>query len=151
ASIVVGIMIIPMVSSISEDALTAVPDSLRQAGYGLGSTKFDVSTKIVVPAATSGIVSSYVLAISRAIGETMAVTMAMGMSPQMPYFPNLLRNLTESGQTITAAMVQIAQADSLGGVTYEAMFALGMTLFVITLLMNVLAEMVRQHFREAYE
>ncbi|MGM0397420.1 MAG: phosphate ABC transporter permease subunit PstC [Halobacteriota archaeon] len=151
ASIVVGIMIIPMVSSISEDALNAVPDSLRQAGYGLGSTKFDVSTKVVVPAATSGIVSSYVLAISRAIGETMAVTMAMGMSPKMPYFPNVLRNLAESGQTITAAMVQIAQADSLGGVTYEAMFALGMTLFAITLFMNVLAEVVRQHFREAYE
>ena len=151
ASIVVGIMIIPMVSSISEDALSAVPDSLREAGYGLGSTKFDVSTKIVVPAATSGIVASYVLAISRAIGETMAVTMAMGMSPQLPYFPNVLRNLVESSQTMTAAMVQIAQADSLGGVTYEAMFALGMTLFVITLAMNAVAELVRRHFREAYE
>ena len=151
ASIVVGIMIIPMVSSISEDALSAVPDSLREAGYGLGSTKFDVSTRIVVPAATSGIVASYVLAISRAIGETMAVTMAMGMSPQLPYFPNVLRNLVESSQTMTAAMVQIAQADSLGGVTYEAMFALGMTLFVITLAMNAVAELVRRHFREAYE
>ncbi|MEF8840260.1 MAG: phosphate ABC transporter permease subunit PstC [Haloarculaceae archaeon] len=151
ASIVVGIMIIPMVSSISEDALSAVPDSLREAGYGLGSTKFDVSTRIVAPAATSGIVASYVLAISRAIGETMAVTMAMGMSPQMPYFPNVLRNLAESSQTMTAAMVQIAGADSLGGVTYEAMFALGMTLFVITLTMNVLAELVRRRFREAYQ
>jgi phosphate transport system permease protein len=151
ASIVVGIMIIPMVSSISEDALRAVPDHLREAGYGLGSTKFDVSTKVVVPAATSGIVASYVLAISRAIGETMAVTMAMGMSPQMPYFPDVLRNLAESSQTITAAMVQIAGADSLGGATYEAMFALGMTLFVITLSMNVLAELVRRRFREAYE
>ncbi|MCQ4333664.1 phosphate ABC transporter permease subunit PstC [Natronomonas sp. F2-12] len=151
ASFVVGIMIIPMVSSISEDALSAVPDSLRQAGYGLGSTKFDVSTKIVVPSATSGIVASYVLALSRAIGETMAVTMAMGMSPQMPYFPNVLKNLAESGQTITAAMVQIAGADSLGsGPTYEAMFALGMTLFVITLTMNVLAELVRRRFREEY-
>ena len=151
ASIVVGIMIIPMVSSISEDALSAVPDSLRQGGYGLGSTKFDVSTKIVVPSATSGIVASYVLAISRAIGETMAVTMAMGMSPQMPYFPNVFRNLAESGQTITAAMVQIAGADSLGtGPTYEAMFALGMTLFAITLTMNVLAELVRRRFREEY-
>ena len=151
ASIVVGIMIIPMVSSISEDALSAVPDSLRQGGYGLGSTKFDVSTKIVVPSATSGIVASYVLAISRAIGETMAVTMAMGMSPQMPYFPNVFQNLAESGQTITAAMVQIAGADSLGsGPTYEAMFALGMTLFAITLTMNVLAELVRRRFREEY-
>ncbi len=151
ASIVVGIMIIPMVSSISEDALSAVPDSLREAAYGLGSTKFDVSTKVVVPAATSGIVASYVLALSRAIGETMAVTMAMGMSPQMPYFPNVLKNLAESSQTMTAAMVQIAGADSLGGITYEAMFAIGMTLFAITLLMNVLAELVRRRFREAYE
>lgn len=151
ASIVVGIMIIPMVSSISEDALSAVPDSLREAGYGLGSSKFDVSTKVVVPAATSGIVASYVLALSRAIGETMAVTMAMGMSPQMPYFPDVFRNLAESSQTMTAAMVQIAGADSLGGVTYEAMFALGMTLFAITLAMNVLAELVRRRFREAYQ
>jgi phosphate transport system permease protein len=151
ASVVVGIMIIPMVSSISEDALSAVPDSLREGAYGLGSTKFDVSTKVVVPAATSGIVASYVLAISRAIGETMAVTMAMGMSPQMPYFPDIFRNLAESSQTMTAAMVQIAQADSLGGVTYEAMFAIGMTLFAITLTMNVLAELIRRRFREEYE
>ena len=151
ASIVVGIMIIPMVSSISEDALSAVPDSLREAGYGLGSTKFDVSTKIVVPSATSGIVASYVLAISRAIGETMAVTMAMGMSPQMPFYPDVLRNLAESSQTMTAAMVEIAGADSLGGVTYEAMFALGMTLFAVTLAMNVFAELVRRRFQEAYE
>jgi len=151
ASIVVGIMIIPMVSSISEDALSAVPDSLREAAYGMGSTKFDVSTKVVVPAATSGVVASYVLALSRAIGETMAVTMAMGMSPQMPYFPDVLRNLAESSQTITAAMVQIAQADSLGGITYEAMFALGITLFAVTFSMNVLAELVRRRFREAYD
>ena len=150
ASIVVGIMIIPMVSSISEDALSAVPDSLREGGYGLGSTKFDVSTRIVVPSATSGIVASYVLALSRAVGETMAVTMAMGMSPQMPYFPNVFRNFAESGQTMTAAMVQIANADSLGGVTYEAMFAVGMTLFVMTLMMNVIAEGVRRRFREEY-
>ncbi|PSQ10975.1 phosphate ABC transporter permease subunit PstC [Halobacteriales archaeon QS_5_70_15] len=150
ASVVVGIMILPMVSSISEDALSSVPDSLRQGAYGLGSTKLDVSTKVVVPAATSGIIASYVLAISRAIGETMAVTMAMGMSPQMPFYPDVLRNLAESSQTITAAMVEIAGADSLGGVTYEAMFALGLTLFVITLTMNVFAELVRRRFREEY-
>ena len=151
ASIVVGIMIIPMVSSISEDALSAVPDSLREAAYGLGSTKYDVSTKVVVPAATSGIVASYVLAISRAIGETMAVTMAMGMSPQMPFFPNVLRNLAESSQTMTAAIVQIAGADQTPGATYEAMFAIGMTLFGMTLVMNVLAELVRRRFQEAYD
>jgi len=151
ASIVVGIMIIPMVSSISEDALSAVPDSLREAAYGLGSTKFDTSTKVVVPAATSGIVASYVLAISRAIGETMAVTMAMGMSPRLPEFSNIFETLAQSNQTITAAMVQIAGADSLSGnVGYESMFALGISLFAVTLLMNVFAEMVRRRFREEY-
>jgi phosphate transport system permease protein len=123
ASVVVGIMIIPMVSSISEDAISAVPDTLRNAAYGLGSTKFDVSTKVVVPAATSGIVSSYVLALSRAIGETMAVTIAAGMSPRMPYFPDILRNLADSSQTITAAMVQIAGAESRSGAVFESMFA----------------------------
>jgi len=151
ASFVVGLMIIPMVSSISEDALTAVPDSLREAAYGLGSTKFDVSTKVVVPAATSGIVSSYVLALSRAIGETMAVVIAMGMSPKMPFFPNVLKNLSQSGQTMTSAMVQIASAESRSGALYEAMFALGLTLFAITLTMNVLAEIVRRRFREEYD
>ncbi|MEF8851988.1 MAG: phosphate ABC transporter permease subunit PstC [Haloarculaceae archaeon] len=150
ASIVVGIMIIPMVSSISEDALSAVPDSLREAAYGLGSTKFDVSTKVVVPAATSGIIASYVLAISRAIGETMAVTMAMGLSPKMPFFPDILRNFAESSQTMTAAIVQIASADTTPGVTYESMFAIGMTLFAMTLVMNVFAELVRRRFREEY-
>jgi len=152
ASIVVGIMIIPMVSSISEDALSAVPDSLREAGYGLGATKFDVSTKVVVPAGISGIISSYVLALSRAIGETMAVTMAAGQSPKMPYFPNVLRNLTESIETMTAAMVKIAQADTLGGsVAYEAMFAIGMTLFVMTFSLNLVAEYIRQRLQEVYE
>ncbi|MFB6353051.1 MAG: phosphate ABC transporter permease subunit PstC [Halobacteriales archaeon] len=151
ASIVVGIMIIPMVSSISEDALSAVPDSLRQAGYGLGSTKFDVSTRVVVPSAVSGIVSSYVLAISRAIGETMAVTIAAGQSPQMPYFPRVLRNLTESIETITAAMVEIAFSDIQGESTaFYAMFALGLTLFVITFTMNLVAEYVRLRYQEVY-
>ncbi|MFA9516646.1 phosphate ABC transporter permease subunit PstC [Halopenitus sp. H-Gu1] len=150
ASIVVGLMIIPMVSSISEDALSAVPDSLRNAAYGVGSTKLDVSTRVVVPAATSGIVSSYVLALSRAIGETMAVTIAAGQSPRMPYFPNVLDNLAQSTETITAAMVNIAQAESRSGVAFESMFALGMTLFVITLIMNVLAEWIRRRYREEY-
>jgi len=152
ASIVVGIMIIPMVSSISEDALSSVPDSLRQAAYGLGSTKFDVSTKVVVPAGISGIVSSYVLAISRAIGETMAVVMAAGQSPKMPFFPNVARNFTESIETMTAAMVQIATADQRGGTAaYEGMFAIGLTLFAMTFAMNLLAEWVRQRIREEYE
>jgi phosphate transport system permease protein len=151
ASIAVGVMIIPMVSSISEDAMSAVPDSLREAGYGLGSTKFDVSTKVVVPAATSGIVSSYVLALSRAIGETMIVTMAAGQSPKLPYFPNVLLNLADSVEAMTAAIVKIATAESLGQTaTYEAMFAIGLTLFGLTLTMNLFAEVVRRRFREAY-
>jgi phosphate transport system permease protein len=150
ASIMMGIMIIPMVSSISEDALSAVPNDLREAGYGLGSTKFDVSTQVVVPAATSGVVSSYVLALSRAIGETMAVTIAAGQSPKMPYFPDIFLNLADSTQTITAAMVQVAQAESRSGTLFDSMFALGLTLFVITLVMNILAEAVRRHYREEY-
>ena len=151
ASIAVGIMIIPMVSSISEDAMSAVPDSLREAAYGLGSTKFDVSTSVVVPAAASGIISSYVLALSRAIGETMIVTMAAGQSPKMPYFPNVLRNFTDSIEAMTASIVKIAGAESLGQTaTYEAMFAIGLTLFGLTLTMNILAELVRRRFREVY-
>ena len=151
ASIAVGVMIIPMVSSISEDALSAVPDSLREAGYGLGSTKFDVSTSIVVPAATSGIVSSYVLALSRAIGETMIVVVAAGESPKMPTFPNILENFTESIETMTVAMVNIASAESLGQtVAYESMFAIGLTLFAITLTMNYIAELISRQYREEY-
>ena len=151
ASITVGIMIIPMVSSISEDAMSAVPDSLREAAYGLGSTKFDVSTSVVVPAATSGIISSYVLALSRAIGETMIVTMAAGQSPKTPYFPDVLRNFTDSIETMTASIVKIASAESLGQTaTYESMFAIGLTLFGLTLAMNLVAELVRRRFREVY-
>ena len=150
AAVVVGVMIIPMVSSISEDAISSVPDDLREAGYGLGSTKFDVSTKVVVPAATSGIISSYVLALSRAIGETMAVTIAAGQSPKLPYFPDIFLNLADSTQTITAAMVQVAQAESRSGALFDSMFALGLTLFVFTLSMNILAEGVRRRYREEY-
>ncbi len=151
ASIVVGLMIIPMVSSISEDALSAVPDSLREAAYGLGSTKFDVSTKVVVPAAASGIVSSYVLALSRAIGETMAVTIAAGKSPKMPIVPNVFENLVQSTQTLTAAMVDLAQAENRAGTDLDAVFAIGMTLFLFTLTMNIFAEYVRRRYREEYD
>ena len=151
AGIVVGIMIIPMVSSISEDAISAVPDSLREAGHGLGSTKFQTTTRIVVPSALSGIFSSYVLAISRAIGETMAVTVAAGQDPQMPYFPNIEQNLFDSIETITAAMVNVASAD-IGGNTpaYDALFALGLVLFVMTFAMNLAAEYVAGRYREEY-
>ncbi len=103
ASVMVGIMIIPMVSSISEDAMSAVPDSLRQAGYGLGATKFEVSTKIVIPASISGIFSSYILALSRAIGETMIVVVAGGSRARMFDPSEPFANLLNSGQTMTAA------------------------------------------------
>lgn len=151
ASIVVGIMIIPMVSSISEDALSAVPDDLRDAGYGLGTTKFQVTTRIVVPSAFSGIVSSFMLAISRAIGETMAVTIAAGQSPQMPYLPNIFLNFTESIETITAAMIEVGVSDITGRTpAYYSMFALGLTLFVITFSMNLIAEYIRRRYWATY-
>ncbi|MDT3436670.1 phosphate ABC transporter permease subunit PstC [Haloarcula sp. 1CSR25-25] len=164
ASIVVGIMIIPMVSSISEDAMSSVPDSLRQAGYGLGATKFNVSLTIVVPAAVSGIASSFILAISRAIGETMAVVLAAGSQPPdippvqqafgIPYVApmDVLGLFTESSATMTVAMVNIAQGDISGGSTaYQSLFAIGLTLFVITLAMNVVSDLVASRYREVYE
>ncbi|QDX41340.1 phosphate ABC transporter permease subunit PstC [Salarchaeum sp. JOR-1] len=164
ASIVVGIMIIPMVSSISEDAMSAVPDSLRQAGYGLGATKFNVSTTIVVPAAVSGIASSFILAISRAIGETMAVTLAAGSQPPdippvhtlfgLPYFApsDLLALYADSMSTMTVAMINIASGDISGGsIAYQSLFAIGITLFVITLTMNVISNVIAGRYREVYE
>ncbi len=151
ASIVVGIMIIPMVSSVSEDALSSVPDHLRQAGYGLGATKFHVTTRVVVPSAFSGILSSFVLAVSRALGETMAVTIAAGQSPQLPYFPNLFLNFTESIETLTAAMIEVGVSDITGRTpAYYSMFALGLVLFLLTFSMNLLAEYIRRSFWEDY-
>ncbi|PSP20299.1 phosphate ABC transporter permease subunit PstC [Halobacteriales archaeon QH_10_67_13] len=151
AGIVVGIMIIPMVSSISEDAISAVPNSLREAAYGLGSTKFETTTRVVVPSALSGIISSYVLALSRAIGETMAVTVAAGQSAKMPFYPNVEQNLLQSIETITAAMINVASAD-IGGNTpaYDSMFALGLALFGMTFVMNLVAEYIAGRYREEY-
>jgi phosphate transport system permease protein len=152
ASIVVGIMIIPMVSSISEDAMSAVPDSLREAGYGLGATKFRVSTSIVVPAAASGIVSSFILALSRAIGETMAVTIAAGQNPQLITPANLPDSLLGPIETMTAAMVNLGLSDSAGNSTqYRSLFAIGLTLFAITLAMNLVSQWVASRYREVYE
>ena len=145
AAIVVGIMIIPMVSSLSEDAMHAVPDDLREAAYGLGATRFEVSTGVVLPSALSGIFASYILAISRAIGETMAVTLAAGMAPQFTTSP------FEPIQTMTAYMVQVGISDvSVGSVGYQSLFAVGMTLFVMTLAMNVLSIWFSRRYREEY-
>lgn len=146
AGIVVGIMIIPMVSSLSEDAMRAVPKSIRAGAYALGSTKYEVSTKVVVPAALSGITSSFVLAISRAIGETMVVTIAAGGTP------NLTLNPLESIQTMTAYIVQIALGDvQQGSIEYKTIFAVGASLFVITLIMNLIAQYITNKYREEYE
>ncbi|QLG28018.1 phosphate ABC transporter permease subunit PstC [Halorarum halophilum] len=152
ASIMVGIMIVPMVSSLSEDAMSAVPDSLREGGYALGATKYEVSTGVVVPAALSGIFASFILALSRAIGETMIVVMAMGLRPRMFDLADPLGSLSESGQTMTSAMVQAVTSDvSAASPTYKSMFALGLTLFAITFLMNYLSNAIASRYREEYQ
>jgi len=146
ASIVLGIMLIPMVSSLSEDAMMAVPDSLRAGAYALGSTKFEVATRVVVPAALSGIVASFILALSRAIGETMIVTLAAGATP------NLTLNPLESIQTMTAYIVQVSMGDTPhGSIEYRTLFAVGMTLFLITFAMNLLGQWVLRRYREVYD
>lgn len=146
ASVVVGVMIIPMVASISEDAMRAVPSSLRQGAYGLGATKFEVATRVVVPAALSGIIAAFILAISRAIGETMAVTIAAGATPRMTLNP------LESVQTMTAFIVQVSFGDApAGSINGQSIFAVGATLFTMTLLMNFISDRVLHHFREEYE
>ncbi|WP_137289353.1 phosphate ABC transporter permease subunit PstC [Natronorubrum halophilum] len=152
ASIMVGILIVPMVSSLSEDAMSAVPEELREAGYGLGATKFEVSTKIVIPAAVSGIFSSYILAISRAIGETMIVVMAGGMMARLLNVTNPFENLFNSGQTMTAAMVHAVTSDATGAsAEFYSMFAIGLTLFAITFLMNLLSNRIAARYREEYQ
>lgn len=144
-AIVVGVMIIPMVSSLSEDAMRAVPDDLREAAYGLGATRFDVSTSVVFPSALSGIIAAYILGISRAIGETMAVTLAAGNLPQ------ITANPLDPIQTMTAYMVQVATGDlSVGSIGYRSLFAVGLTLFVMTLAMNLLSIWIKRRYREVY-
>lgn len=160
ASLMIGIMTIPMVSSISEDAMSAVPDRLRNASYGLGATKYEVSTSVVIPASVSGIVSSYILALSRAIGETMIVVVAMGSRANMPQVRDALFGipyihpadvLLQDGATITVAMVNIAVSDLTGGtLPYKGMFALGLTLFLITLVLNVVSDRIAKRYREVY-
>jgi len=146
ACIVVGVMTMPMVISLSEDALRAVPRSLREGAYALGATKYDVTTQVVVPAAMSGIVASFLLAISRAIGETMAVTLAAGGTP------NATINPLESIQTMTAYIVAVSKGDTPAGtLEYRTIFAVGLTLFISTMLMNLLAQWVLSRVREKYE
>jgi len=145
AGIVMGIMIIPYVASISEDAMRAVPMSLREGSYATGATRFQTATRVVVPAAFSGIASAYILGISRAVGETMILAIAAGMQP------NLTFNPLEPAATITAYIVQVALGDlPHGSIGYQTIFAAGLTLMLFTLACNIAGHMLRRSFREAY-
>lgn len=152
ASIVVAIMIIPTIASISEDAMRAVPNTLRHAGHGLGVTKFQVTTSVVIPSALSGILSSYILAISRAIGETMAVVIAAGNLPRMVNWLDPGDAFLRPIQTMTAAMVELGLSDVAGmSVAYKSLFAVGFALFIVTFALNIVSQLIRQRFREQYE
>ena len=144
--IVMGIMIIPMISSLSEDALYAVPTSLREASYGIGATRFQTSFKVLVPAASSGIVVSVILAISRAVGETMIVAIAAGQQPRLtlnPFVPV---------ETITTYIVQVSLGDVVqGSLEYQTIFAAGMALFILTFLLNNISFYIKKKFQEKYE
>lgn len=143
--IVMGIMIIPMVASLSEDAMSSVPQDLKDGAIALGSTKWEVTRLIVIPAALSGIVASFVLGISRAIGETMIVTIASGSSK------NLTFDVTQSMQTMTAYIVEVMSGDApVGSTIYYSLYAVAMTLFIFTLMMNLLAQYISRRFREDY-
>ena len=145
AGIVMGIMIIPYVSSLAEDAMRAVPMALREGSYAMGATRFRTATRVVAPAAFSGIAAAYILAISRAVGETMVVAVAAGMQPNFTFNP------TEPAATITAYIVQVALGDlPHGSIGYQTIFAAGLTLFVMTLIFNVMGHFLRRRFREAY-
>lgn len=152
ACIVVGVMIIPFVSSVSEDAMSAVPDSLRQASYGMGATKFQTTLSVVLPASISGIVSSFILGLSRAIGETMAVTIAAGMTSRLVNPFSFESLFMKPVQTMTAAMVNLGSSDVSGhSLAYQSLFAVGLALFVITFTMNVIGEAISSRYRERYE
>ncbi|MGL4513072.1 MAG: phosphate ABC transporter permease subunit PstC [Lacipirellulaceae bacterium] len=145
-SIVVGFMVLPMIVSLSEEVLRSVPRDLRLAAYALGATKLDVTLRVVVPAALSGIMAALLLAISRAIGETMAVTLAAGATPRLTLNP------LDSVQTMTAFIVQVSKGDTpAGSLEYRTIFAVGLALFVSTMLLNIVAQWILGRMRERYE
>jgi phosphate transport system permease protein len=145
AGLVVGIMIIPMIASLSEDAMSAVPNSMREGSLGMGATRLETTFKIVLPAAVSGIIASIVLAVSRAVGETMIVSIAAGSTP------NASLDITSSLQTMTGFIVQITSGDAAyGSSLYFSLFAVGMTLFVITFAMNIISQWITKRYREEY-
>lgn len=146
AGIVMGIMIIPLISSLCEDAIRAVPSSLREAAFSLGSTVFQTSFRVLLPAASSGIITSAILAISRAIGETMIVSIAAGQKP------NLTLNPLETVETITSYIVQVSMGDvPQGSIEFQTIFAAGLTLFVFTFLLNNLSHVLKRKFQEKYD
>jgi phosphate transport system permease protein len=146
AGLVMGVMILPTVASLSEDAMAAVPQGLRQGAFALGATRLKVSTRVVVPAALSGIVASFVLGISRAVGETMIVLVAAGGTP------NLTFNPTEGMQTMTAFIAAAGLGDQpTGSIGYQTLFAVGATLFVMTFVMNIVSIRLVRKYREVYE
>lgn len=145
AGLVIGIMIIPYVSSLSEDAMKAVPVHIREGSYAMGATRLQTALRVVVPSAFSGIASAYVLGFSRAIGETMVVAIAAGQQP------NLTLNPTEPAATITAYIVQVSLGDlPHGSIAYQSIFAAGLTLMFMTLAFNIAGYLLRKHYREIY-
>ena len=146
AGLVMGILILPLVTSMTEDALSAVPRSLREAAYGMGATKLEVAVQIVVPAALSGIAAAIIVGISRAIGETMIVAVAAGAGP------NFTLNPFEGAETITGHIVRISGGDlSYNSIDYNSLFALGLFLFLVTLTLNMISQAIVRRFREVYE
>lgn len=145
AGLVMGVMIIPYVSSVSEDAMRSVPMSMREGSYAMGATRFQTAVRVVTPAALSGIAAAYILGISRAVGETMILAVAAGMQP------NLTWNPMEPAATITAFIVQVALGDlPHGSIGYQTIFAAGLTLMLLTLLFNILGHLLRRRFHQAY-
>lgn len=144
--IVMGIMIIPIVSSLSEDAMHSVPMGLREGAYALGATRFQVATQVVTPAAFSGIAASFILGISRAVGETMILAIAAGQQPRLTLNPLV------PIETVTAYIVQVSLGDTPSGtIEYRTIFAAGISLFIVTFALNILSYWLRQRFREVYE
>jgi phosphate transport system permease protein len=145
AGIVMGVMIIPYIASVAEDAMRAVPMQMREGSYAMGATRFQTAIRVVTPAATSGIIAAYILGISRAVGETMVVAIAAGQQPTFTFNPS------EGAATITAYIVQVAMGDlPHGSLGYQSIFAAGMVLFVITFVFNILGHMARKRFAERY-
>jgi phosphate transport system permease protein len=146
AGLVMGILILPLITSMTEDALSAVPRSLREAAYGMGATKLEVALQIVVPAALSGIAAAIIVGISRAIGETMIVAVAAGAGPNFTFSPFV------GAETITGHIVRISGGDlSYDSIDYNSIFALGLFLFIITLTLNIISQAIVRRFREVYE